>query len=107
GGTLSYPPEYKDLEANVPLLKNLADASGGLYLTDVRNLFDQKPELVHTFWPLWQVMLILVTSILFLDIAWRRLNVADWVRPKSKGLAVATKTDASLGAFRTVKSGRR
>jgi len=49
-----------------------------------------------------------VTSVLLVDIAWRRLNVADWFRRRAPaGLAVVTGTDASLGAFRAVKSGRR
>jgi uncharacterized membrane protein len=106
GGVLSYPPEFRDLQTNVALLKNLAEASGGAYLTDIRDIFQQKPNPVHSFWPLWQVLLLLVTSSLFVDIAWRRLNVADWFRQRATGPAVQ-RTDASLGALRTIKTGRR
>ena len=106
GGVLSYPPEYRDLQPNEALLRNLADASGGAYLSDFDGIFRQKPNPVRTFWPLWQVLLICVTAALFLDIAWRRLNVADWFRRESTGPAVQ-RTDASLGALRAIKSGRR
>ncbi len=107
GGVLSYPPEYRDLEPNVALLKNVADASGGKYLTDAGNLFEPKPLPVKTFWPLWQMLLVVVTSALFFDIAWRRLNLADWIKPASKGMPTVTRTDASVGALKQVKSGRR
>jgi hypothetical protein len=106
GGVLSYPPEYRDLQTNVALLKNLADASNGAYLSDFDGIFHQKPNPVRTFWPLWQVLLICVTGALFFDIAWRRLNVADWFRRESTG-PVAQRTDASLGALRAIRSGRR
>jgi len=106
GGVLSYPPEYRDLQPNVALLKNLADASNGAYLSDLDGIFHQKPNPVRTFWPLWQVLLICVTGTLFFDIAWRRLNVADWFRRGSAG-PVAQRTDASLGALRAIRSGRR
>ncbi|HEX5105546.1 MAG TPA: hypothetical protein VFV87_17125, partial [Pirellulaceae bacterium] len=107
GGVLSYPQEYRDLEPNIALLRNLADASGGEYLNDVGNPFEPKPQPVKTFWPLWQLLLLLVTSALFFDIAWRRLNLSDWYRPASTPVAAVTRTDATVGAMKTVKSGRR
>jgi uncharacterized membrane protein len=106
GGVLSYPPEYRDLQTNVALLKNLADASGGLYLSDLHDIFRQKPDPVRTFWPLWQLLLVIVTASLFLDIAWRRLNIVDWFRRFSP-VPLIQRTDASLGALRTIKTGRR
>ncbi|HEY4330149.1 MAG TPA: glutamine amidotransferase, partial [Phycisphaerae bacterium] len=106
GGILSFPQEYRDLQPNVALLKNLAETSGGIYLSDVKNLFEQKPNPVHTFWPLWQMLLMLVTSLLFVDIAWRRLNVADWFRPRNRAPEVV-RTDAGLGALRSIRTGRQ
>ncbi len=104
---LPYPQEYRDLQPNVALLRNVADASaGGQYLTEVADIFHQKPNPVRTFWPLWQVLLVIVTALLFVDIAWRRLNIADWFRAHSPA-PVIVRTDASLGAFRAIKSGRR
>ena len=106
GGVLSYPPEFRDLQPNVALLKTLADASGGLYLNDLNDIFHQKPQPVRTFWPLWQWLLIVVTAVLLPDIAWRRLNIADWFRRFSP-VPLVQRTDASLGALRVIKSGRR
>ena len=107
GGVLSYPPEYRDLQPNVALLKNLADASHGLYIDGGMDVFQQKSNPVRTFWPLWQLLLVIVTGVLLADIAWRRLNVADWFRRASAGLPVLIRTDASLGALRAIKSGRQ
>src|SRR6185295_10363227 len=94
-------------QPNIALLKSLAEASnGGAYLTDINGIFQQKPNPVHSFWPLWHLLLLVVTSALFADIAWRRLNVADWFRPHIVGPEVQ-RTDATMGAMRSVKSGRR
>jgi uncharacterized membrane protein len=106
GGVLSYPPEYRDLQPNVALLQNLADASNGRYLTDLQGVFAQKPLPVRTFWPLWQMLLVVACGWFFVDIAWRRLNVADWFRRESRG-PVVQRTDATVGALRSIKSGRR
>jgi uncharacterized membrane protein len=108
GGVLSYPPEYRDLQPNAALLQAMAEASGGQYRSTVEGVFQQKDTPVHTFWPLWQVLLVCVTGSLVADVAWRRLNVADWFRRRAPaGLPVVTRSDASLGAFKAVKSGRR
>jgi len=107
GGVLSYPPEYRDLVPNAALLRNLAESSGGQFLTDIDAVFQHKPQAVRTFWPLWQLLLVFVASALFLDIAWRRLNIADWFR-RTTSTAYPTSAIAgqSLGAFRSIKSGR-
>ena len=111
GGVLSYPPEYRDLQPNAALLRSLTEASGGEYLASIDGVFRQKSNPVHTFWPLWQMLLVVVTGGLFADIAWRRLNVADWFRRRAGfGMPVVMRhqgADSSLGAFKTVKTGRR
>ena len=107
GGILSYAPEYRDLNPNAKLLKELADASGGRYLSGVEGVFGQKPDPVKTFWPLWQVLMIVTAAGLFLDIAWRRLNLADWfssLRPTP--FPVVARGD-TLGAYRNIKSDTR
>ena len=63
----------------------LTEASDGKVIEDLDGIFAEKPKPVRTFWPLWQVLLLVVTGSLLVDIAWRRLNVADWFRPKSVG----------------------
>jgi len=63
---------------------------------------------VRTFLPLWPILLAVVTSMLLIDIAWRRLNVTDWVRRTApRPLASSTGTGNVMGAFRSVKSGHR
>ncbi len=106
GGVNSYPPEYRDLQPNVALLQKVADDSNGLMLPDFKGVFQPKPNTVWTFWPLWQILLVLVTSLFFFDVAWRRLNVADWFRRYAPA-PVVQRTDAGLAALRSVKSGRR
>jgi hypothetical protein len=111
GGVLSYPPEYRDLQPNATLLHAVADATNGQYLSSLENAFVPKPAPVRTFWPLWEMLMVAVTCALLGDVAWRRLNVADWFRPRrAAGLpvvAAATAGAGSLGAFRSVKSSRR
>jgi uncharacterized membrane protein len=108
GGVLSYPPEYRELQPNLALLKGLAEASGGADRNTIEGVFTQKPTPVSTFWPLWQMLLVIVTGGLFADVAWRRLNVADWFRRRSPaGMPVVTRGDAAVGALKAVKTGRR
>jgi len=63
--------------------ESLAEASGGRDLTSIEGVFQHKQNPVRTFWPLWQMLLVIVTGSLFADIAWRRLNVADWFRRRA------------------------
>jgi uncharacterized membrane protein len=108
GGVLSYPPEYRDLQPNAALLRSLAEASGGEYRNSVAGVFQQKSTPVRTFWPLWQALLVAMTGLLLADVAWRRLNMADWFRRKTPaGMPVITRGEAALGALKVVKSGRR
>lgn len=114
GGVLSYPPEYRDLKPNAGLMHAIADTTSGQYLTTLDSVFAQKPDPVRTFWPLWETLLIVVSCGLLGDVAWRRLNVADWFRARhhASGLpviaqSVAAQKGGSLGAFRSVKSTRR
>ncbi len=94
GGVLSYPPEYRDLQPNAALLHGIAEATGGQYLSSIDNIFAPKPEAVRTFWPLGEALMILVTAGLLVDVAWRRLNVADWFRPRrSSALPVIAKVE--------------
>ncbi|HUO09746.1 MAG TPA: FixH family protein [Phycisphaerae bacterium] len=117
GGVLSYPPEFRDLKPNAGLLHAIADTTGGQYLSQLDaggGIFTPKPDPVRTFWPLWETLLILVASGLVADVAWRRLNVADWFRARHhvSGMpviaqSVAAAKGGSLGAFRSIKSSRR
>jgi uncharacterized membrane protein len=110
GGVLSYPPEYRDLQPNTTLMHALADATNGQYLSSLDTVFTSKPDPVRTFWPLWEMLMVGVACTLVGDVAWRRLNIADWFRPRRTAgmpVVVAAAGPGSLGAFRSVKSSRR
>jgi uncharacterized membrane protein/Mg-chelatase subunit ChlD len=110
GGVLSYPAEYRDLKPNAPLLTAMAEATGGKQLTSLTGVFAQKPEPVRSFWPLWETLLVIITSALLLDVAWRRLNVAEYFqrrRPMGMPVLQGAGGGAAMGAWRTIRSGRR
>jgi uncharacterized membrane protein len=110
GGVLSYPPEYRDLKPNAALMTAMAEATGGKQLSNLDGVFAPKPEPVRTFWPLWQTLLVVIASGLLADVAWRRLNVLDWLRPRRPvGMPVLQTPGqaAAVGAWRSVKTGRR
>lgn len=101
----SYPPEYRDLQPNVALLQAVAENANGQVLADFKDVFQPKPRTVWTFWPLWQVLLVVMTSLFFIDVAWRRLNFGDWLKRYAPA-PVVQRTDAGLAALRNIKSGR-
>ncbi len=109
GGVLSYPPEYRDLQPNATLLHAVADATGGKYLSSIDQIFAPKSEPVRTFWPLWDSLLVAVTAALLADVAWRRLNIADWFRPRRSATlpVIAQSAGGNLSAFHNVKNSRR
>jgi len=104
-GIMSYPPEFKNLNPNPALLGTVAQTTGGVTLTNLENIFAPRPDAVKTYWPLWLPLLLVVAIGLVLDIAWRRLNVADWFRRGRP--APLPSTAAALGAFKTVRESRR
>ncbi len=87
GGVLSYPPEYRDLHPNAPLLHALADATNGQYLADLNPAFTQKPTPVPTFLAPLETPSSLITTI---GLPNRRssgappTNIADWFRPSTR-----------------------
>ncbi|HVX86535.1 MAG TPA: VWA domain-containing protein [Phycisphaerae bacterium] len=110
GGVLSYPPEYRDLKPNAALMTAMADATGGKQLSNLDGVFAPKPDPVRTFWPLWETLLVLIASGLLADVAWRRLNLIDWLRPRRPAGIPVLQTPsqaATVGAWRSVKTARR
>jgi hypothetical protein len=110
GGVLSYPPEYRDLKPNAALLTAMADATGGKQLANLEGVFSAKPDPVRSFWPLWEVLLVIITSALLADVAWRRLNVTDWVRrrrPAGMPVLQGAPTGAAMGAWRNIRTTRQ
>jgi uncharacterized membrane protein/Mg-chelatase subunit ChlD len=110
GGVLSYPAEYRDLKANAPLLTSMAEATGGKQLSSLEGVFTPKPDPVRSFWPLWETLLVIIASSLLLDVAWRRLNLADWFtrrRPVGMPVLQGAAATGTVGAWRNIRSTRR
>jgi uncharacterized membrane protein/Mg-chelatase subunit ChlD len=110
GGVLSYPPEYRDLRPNPALMHAVAETTDGQYLNSLDNVFTPKPNAVRSFWPMWQWLLIFLAAGLLLDVAWRRLNIADWFRRRaSQGMPVlvGAGAGASVGALKSIKAARK
>lgn len=111
GGVLSYPQEYRELRPNVALLHDMAESSGGRFLESVEGVFTTKANAVRSYWPLWQGLLVFLAVGLLMDVAWRRLNLAELFRRRaSAGMPVIVGAGAkggSVSAFKNVKAARK
>jgi uncharacterized membrane protein len=106
----SYPQEYKETNPNIPLMNSLSEVSGGSPISDFAEVFTPKPNAVRSYWPLWTLLMVLCGSSLLADIAWRRLNIADYFRPKSKGTPAPMRragAGETVSAFKNIKSERQ
>lgn len=106
GAVMGYPPEYRDLGPNAAFLRAMEEATNAQPLTDLAQAFARRPFSVKSLWVLWEILLLGAVSLLLLDIAWRRLNVADWFRPRSHGVPATARRGDTVGAFKQVKTGR-
>lgn len=105
GATLSYPPEFRDLTPNASLMNRIADVTGGKVEKNLDNIWLPKPIPVTTFWPLWDILIIIALGGLLLDVAWRRLNILDWFVQQRGAVSLAGAGQA-LGALKVIRSGR-
>jgi len=104
--TVPYPREYASTSANVALLLELAQRTGGRVLSlddvDTVDFFDGSDiELPKSPQPIWDLLAIIAASILIIDVAIRRL----WIDKKSvqSMLApVSQVTSGSVDALRKV-----
>ncbi len=94
GVTIPYSPEFADLDSNLPLLKQLADLTGGRYFTDdpesltqlaqSAELFRNAPKTSRAYQSFWY-WLIFAAGILFLfDVGVRRIAV-EWIELRELG----------------------
>lgn len=106
GATMSYPPEFRDLTPNTALLKKIAEVSGGRVLETPGELFVPKPQPVRSFRLLWERLILLSLIGLLADVAWRRLNVADWFQ-RRRATVLAAASGSAIGALKQVRLGRQ
>jgi hypothetical protein len=85
GVTISYSPEFADLETNAGMLKTLATITGGnVYQEDSKifrevaqtgELYRLAPEVVRSLLPLWYWLVFIGCVLLLVDVANRRITV--------------------------------
>ena len=83
--TVSYSPEYADLESNTPLLKTISRITGGKVFSEeddelnqlVRggDLFRSAPDAVRAFRPLWYWLVFAAGFGLLIDVGVRRIAI--------------------------------
>lgn len=125
GVTVSYSPEFADLEANTALLKSLARITGGnVYAEDqtqpnrlatTGELYRPAPEGARALLPLWYWLVFLAAVGLLFDVGVRRVSLEPhevraaagrtWARMRKKQQAKATaEEDAFLARLRQKKA---
>lgn len=71
-----YAPEYRTLGANLPLLTQLADATGGHWQPDPARVFADRAAVLLGDTPVASALLLLAAALFVLDVAVRRLALS-------------------------------
>lgn len=90
-GSLAYPEEYRTIGANLPLLRQIAEASGGKFNPAPEDVFARTPRTERRYTDLWRFLTLMALLLLPLDIAIRRL-----VFSQAEALEVARKAAFAL-----------
>ena len=85
GVTVPYSPEFADLESNTPLLRRLAEATGGNFVTESDedldkllksgDVFREAPSTTRAILPFWFWMVFAAGLLLLFDVGVRRISV--------------------------------
>ena len=85
GVTVPYSPEFADLESNTPLMRRLADQTGGHFHIDAPDelmslesgdeWFRPAPAAVRAILPIWHWLVFAAGLLLLLDVAIRRVSL--------------------------------
>jgi uncharacterized membrane protein len=73
GLVVPYSPEYRDLGTDVATLKAIAQAGGGVLLTDISQAFNVPVPTVRAALPIGELLLVLAILLFPVDVALRRL----------------------------------
>jgi hypothetical protein len=115
GATVPYSPEFGDLESNTPLLKRLAELTGGTSheetdedmakLIRTGELFREAPSTVRAILPFWFWLVFAAALLLVVDVGVRRISLDPnevragareaWAKLRAK--PVVTDDPAGLG----------
>jgi uncharacterized membrane protein len=124
GVTISYSPEFADLEANTAVLTTLARITGGNVYSEDRDslrelaasgeLYRKAPEGTRALLPLWYWLVLIVGLGLLLDVGVRRISLEPaevrqfaartWTRVRKKKAEAAAADDAFLARLRQKKA---
>lgn len=87
GVTVPYSQEFADLESNTPLMRRLAEATGGKFYTDDESLlselarsgdvFRPTPRVIRAVRPFWYWLVFAAGLLLLADVAVRRVSI-EW-----------------------------
>ncbi|HOI54603.1 MAG TPA: glutamine amidotransferase, partial [Phycisphaerae bacterium] len=93
GAVISYPSEYRDMEPNLSLLQQMADAGGGRFVSgDLAGSFRRQERQVRALAGMWAPLVVAGVCLLVVDVASRRLVLRRRVAPRDDGKSSAAET---------------
>jgi uncharacterized membrane protein len=112
GLVVPYSPEYRDLGTNVATLKAIAQAGGGVLLSDVSQAFRLPVPNVHAARPISELLLVLAILLFPIDVALRRLifrleDMPAWRNALQRAPAPAVPAEATVTRLRERVEGVR
>jgi hypothetical protein len=72
-----YPREYATFEADEGLMREAAEATGGMRAPSVEAIFDPAGESIEAYEPLWPKLLFVALGLFVLDLLLRRVRLFD------------------------------
>jgi len=112
GLVVPYSPEYRDLGTNVATLTAIAQAGGGVVLSDVSQAFRLPVPAVHAAQPISELLLVLAILLFPIDVALRRLifrleDMPAWRQALQRTPAPAVPAEATVTRLRERVEGVR
>jgi uncharacterized membrane protein len=101
GLVVPYSPEYRDLGTDVATLKAIAQAGGGVLLTDISQAFRVPVPTVRAALPIGELLLVLAILLFPVDVALRRLifrleDMPAWRAAMARRPAPAVPAEATV-----------
>jgi uncharacterized membrane protein len=112
GLVVPYSPEYRELGTDVATLRAIAQAGGGVLLSDVSQAFRVPVPSVHAARPISEILLVLAILLFPIDIALRRLifrleDMPAWRAAVKRAPAAAVPAEATVTRLRERVEGVR
>jgi uncharacterized membrane protein len=112
GLSVPYSPEYRDLGTDLATLKAIAQAGGGVFLTDVSQAFKVRVPSVQAASPISEILLVLAILLFPVDVALRRLifrleDMPAWRAAVRRAPVAAVPAEATVTRLRERVAGVR